>query len=459
MVEVPIKRGMIAAASERCCSPTPPSSRCAASCASAAPRTSTPSSPTRAPNEPAVAGLARSRRRGGARVKLAIARRRRVPRAAWSTARCSRAPAGWARRGRRSTTSSESRLDQIAPVLEGLEHERGEQLPFRATTRPRRGARGRRLRLLRDPRRASSRAASSTSTVPLGDGVVGQETTGPGGICFALRTVPGDGRAGGGRRRARAARVVRQLHEPGRASSPRRSRRCSATAWSASATRRPGSAAASPPRSAATRASCGSTTSGSTTSAGCAACSTASATCCPACSPTTRRSTTFEEGRLFGAEWLRSLGMIPNEYLYFFYFASDTVGRDPRGRRVARRVPARASRRRFYAANGRRRTRRSPPGARRAASASAPTSPRRAPRPGCAGRARVGGRRRLRGPGARGRRGDHLQRAPRADPQHREPQQPAVPRRAGRRRGACVVGARRAASRSRSAPCPTTRGR
>ena len=33
----------------------------------------------------------------------------------------------------------------------------------------------------------------------------------------------------------------------------------------------------------------------------------------------------FEEGRLFGADWLRSLGMIPNEYLYYFYYASDTV--------------------------------------------------------------------------------------------------------------------------------------
>jgi 6-phospho-beta-glucosidase len=34
----------------------------------------------------------------------------------------------------------------------------------------------------------------------------------------------------------------------------------------------------------------------------------------------------FEEGRLFGGEWLRSLGMIPNEYLYYYYYSSDTVG-------------------------------------------------------------------------------------------------------------------------------------
>ena len=46
--------------------------------------------------------------------------------------------------------------------------------------------------------------------------------------------------------RARARRVADQLHQPGRAWSPRRSSRCSATAPSASATRRRGSAGASP---------------------------------------------------------------------------------------------------------------------------------------------------------------------------------------------------------------------
>jgi 6-phospho-beta-glucosidase len=34
---------------------------------------------------------------------------------------------------------------------------------------------------------------------------------------------------------------------------------------------------------------------------------------------------TFEEGRLFGGEWLRTLRMIPNEYLYYFYYNTDTV--------------------------------------------------------------------------------------------------------------------------------------
>ena len=33
----------------------------------------------------------------------------------------------------------------------------------------------------------------------------------------------------------------------------------------------------------------------------------------------------FEEGRLFGADWLRTIGMIPNEYLHYYYFNRETV--------------------------------------------------------------------------------------------------------------------------------------
>lgn len=31
----------------------------------------------------------------------------------------------------------------------------------------------------------------------------------------------------------------------------------------------------------------------------------------------------FEEGRLFGAEWVRTLGCVPNEYLHYYYYARD----------------------------------------------------------------------------------------------------------------------------------------
>jgi 6-phospho-beta-glucosidase len=33
----------------------------------------------------------------------------------------------------------------------------------------------------------------------------------------------------------------------------------------------------------------------------------------------------FEEGRLFGPEWLRALGSVPNEYLHYYYFGRETV--------------------------------------------------------------------------------------------------------------------------------------
>jgi len=37
------------------------------------------------------------------------------------------------------------------------------------------------------------------------------------------------------------------------------------------------------------------------------------------------RLASFEEGRLFGAEWLRTLGMIPNEYLQYYDLARETT--------------------------------------------------------------------------------------------------------------------------------------
>ncbi|MCX4658936.1 6-phospho-beta-glucosidase [Streptomyces uncialis] len=33
----------------------------------------------------------------------------------------------------------------------------------------------------------------------------------------------------------------------------------------------------------------------------------------------------FEEGRLFGADWLRALGAVPNEYLHYYYFNREAV--------------------------------------------------------------------------------------------------------------------------------------
>jgi 6-phospho-beta-glucosidase len=62
------------------------------------------------------------------------------------------------------------------------------------------------------------------------------------------------------------------------------------------------------------------------------------------------RLETFEEGRLFGAEWLRSVGMIPNEYLYYYYFNSEALEAMQAGRvRSAFLATQQAA---FYAGNG-----------------------------------------------------------------------------------------------------------
>ncbi|WP_069813517.1 6-phospho-beta-glucosidase [Streptomyces sp. TP-A0874] len=39
----------------------------------------------------------------------------------------------------------------------------------------------------------------------------------------------------------------------------------------------------------------------------------------------TERLESFEEGRLFGADWLRPLGALPNEYLHYYYFNREAV--------------------------------------------------------------------------------------------------------------------------------------
>ncbi|MFF9092275.1 6-phospho-beta-glucosidase [Streptomyces sp. NPDC014802] len=55
----------------------------------------------------------------------------------------------------------------------------------------------------------------------------------------------------------------------------------------------------------------------------------------------------FEEGRLFGAEWLRSLGAIPNEYLHYYYFNRETV-RAYREAELTRGAFLREQQARFY---------------------------------------------------------------------------------------------------------------
>ncbi|MFF5209304.1 6-phospho-beta-glucosidase [Streptosporangium sp. NPDC000396] len=59
----------------------------------------------------------------------------------------------------------------------------------------------------------------------------------------------------------------------------------------------------------------------------------------------------FEEGRLFGAERLRAIGAIPNEYLHYYYFHDETVAA-ARAARQTRGAFLAEQQRRFYAHPG-----------------------------------------------------------------------------------------------------------
>jgi len=217
----------------------------------------------------------------------------------------------------------EGRLAQIAPVLEGLERERGTRLAFSSTTRLDDALDGADF-VFCAIRVGNLEGRVVDERVPLLEGVVGQETTGPGGLCFALRTVPV------------MVDVARRVAER------------APQAWFVNFTNPAGLVTE------AIRAELGDRAVG--------ICDSPAGLCRRVAAALGRRPeelwfdyfglnhlgwlrgvydgerdllpglladdellSSFEEGRLFGGEWLRSLGMIPNEYLFFYYFASDTV--------------------------------------------------------------------------------------------------------------------------------------
>ena len=235
-------------------------------------------------------------------------------------------------------------------MLDGLAGEHGQRLPFRVTTDMEDAVEGADF-VFSAVRVGELEGRVVDETVPLSRGVLGQETTGPGGICFALRTIPVMVELAEviARRAPRAwlinftnpagmvTEAVQQVlgdRAVGICDSPSGLCRRVAAALGRDAARavvrllRP-----QPPRLAARRAR----------RRGRAA---------PGAARRRRAAlTSFEEGSLFGAEWLRTLGMIPNEYLYYFYYASDTVDaiRESPTSRGAYLLEQQA---RFYAGNG-----------------------------------------------------------------------------------------------------------
>jgi len=215
------------------------------------------------------------------------------------------------------------RLARIEPVLEGLASEHENHLPFRSTTDLREAVEGASF-VFCAIRVGQLAGRVVDENVPLSNGVLGQETTGPGGICFALRTIP----------------AMVEIAETTAEHAPE--------AWLINFTNPAGMVTEAVQQVLGERAI--------------GICDSPSGLCrrvaaalgiaagelnfdyfglnhlgwlsgarqrgrnlLPDLLADGSRLESFEEGRLFGGEWLRSLGMIPNEYLYYFYYNSDTI--------------------------------------------------------------------------------------------------------------------------------------
>ena len=244
----------------------------------------------------------------------------------------------------------ETRLAQISPVLEGLERERGARLPVAPTTTLDDALDGADF-VFCAIRVGQLEGRVVDERVPLDEGVVGQETTGPGGLCFALRTVP----------------VMVELARRVALRAPQ--------AWFVNFTNPAGIVTEAVRRELGDRAL--------------GICDSPAGLCrrvaaalgrrpeelwfdyfglnhlgwlrsvhdgerdlLPELLADDERVESFEEGRLFGAEWLRALGMIPNEYLFFYYFGSDTVGALRSGLETRAEILVRQQAA-FYGENGR----------------------------------------------------------------------------------------------------------
>jgi len=224
----------------------------------------------------------------------------------------------------------QTRLDRIALVLEGQAAAHEQPVPFRTTTDLDDALEGADFVFVAI-RVGGLEGRTIDEGVPLGRGVLGQETIGPGGICFALRTIP----------------AMVDLAE--------RVQKLAPNAWIINFTNPAGMVTEALQQVVGDRAI--------------GICDTPSGLCrrVAAALDTSPEDLAFdyfglnhlgwlrgvhdgrgdrlpdlladdvalnriEEARVFGAEWLRSLGMIPNEYLYYFYFDTvDAMASKPRG--------------------------------------------------------------------------------------------------------------------------------
>ena len=241
----------------------------------------------------------------------------------------------------------QGRLERIGAVLEGQAAESGERLPFRATTALEDAVEGADFvfSAIR-PGRLEGRVVDES--IPLGLGVLGQETTGPGGICFALRTIPAMvALAETMAERAPRAWLINFTNPAGMVTEAAQQvlgARAIGICDSPSGLCRRVARALGRPREELTFDYFGLNHLGWLR-----AVRDGGEDLLPELLADDERLAALEDGRLFGAEWLRTLGMIPSVYLYYFYFGEEAVEgmrKSPRGEYLLAQQEA------FYAGDG-----------------------------------------------------------------------------------------------------------
>jgi 6-phospho-beta-glucosidase len=243
----------------------------------------------------------------------------------------------------------ELRLQRIGTVLDGLAAEHGTRLPFRTTTDLDDAVEGADF-VFCAIRVGQLEGRVVDETVPLGHGVLGQETTGPGGICFALRTIPAMVKlAEAVAERAPQAWLINFTNPAGmvtEAVQPVLGGRAVGVCDSPSGLCRRVAGALGRDRRDLWFDYFGLNHLGWLNGV-----RDRDGELLEALLADDDALASFEEGRLFGADWLRAIGMIPNEYLYYFYYAADTVNaicESPRSRGAF----LLEQQREFYARNG-----------------------------------------------------------------------------------------------------------
>ncbi len=242
----------------------------------------------------------------------------------------------------------QARLDRIARVLDGISQEVGAAPPVRMTTSLEAAVDG--ADVVYCAVRAGGMAGRILDeTAAIAQGVIGQETTGAGGITFALRTVPVVTEiAEVVARRAPGATFVNFTNPVGLVTEAARrilgNRVIGICDAPLDLCKRVAGALGRPPEE------LWFDYFGINHLGWLRGVLDEGRDVLPALLADPERLETFEEGRLFGADWLRSVGMIPNEYLYYYYYNAEALEAMQAGR--VRSAFLERQQAAFYAGNG-----------------------------------------------------------------------------------------------------------